>query len=160
MATDAEIEERFWKELEDSPTVMLSIVGERGGIAQPMTVQFEGRSGPLWTFTSKDTSLARTLGQSGQGAVHYVGKGHDLFATITGRLTVENDPAVIDSLWNDTVAAWYPQGRSDPNICLLRFDADEAEIWLHATGIGTALRRAFGADAKEVQAAQRAKVGI
>jgi general stress protein 26 len=33
---------------------------------------------------------------------------------------------VIDRLWNPFIAAWYEEGKDDPKLCLLRFDATDA----------------------------------
>ena len=44
------------------------------------------------------------------------------------------DPALIDRHWNPVVAAWYPEGKDDPHLTLLRFDADDGRIWLSKTG--------------------------
>ena len=50
----------------------------------------------------------------------FTSKGHDLFATVHGRLSLDNDRAVIDRLWNCYVAAWYERGKDDPKLALLR----------------------------------------
>lgn len=132
MATDREIEEKFWKELEASPFLMLGIEGERDGATQPMTAYFEEgerEAGRLWFFTAKDHDLARALGPSGRAIAAYSAKGHDLFASLRGKLVADNDRAAIDRLWNPVVAQWY-DGKDDPKLLLLRFDVDNAKIWL------------------------------
>jgi general stress protein 26 len=44
----------------------------------------------------------------------FASKGHDLFATLHGSVSLDNDRAVIDRLWNRFVAAWYEGGKDDP----------------------------------------------
>lgn len=132
MATDREIEEKFWKELDDSPFLMLGIEGERDGATQPMTANFEDQdrnAGRLWFFTANDHDLARALGSSGRAIAAYSAKGHDLFASLRGTLIADNDPATIDRLWNPVVAEWY-DGKDDPKLLLLRFEVNDAKIWL------------------------------
>ena len=132
MANDREIEEKFWKELEDSPFLMLGIEGERDGATQPMTAYFEDQdcgSGRLWFFTANDHDLARALGGSGGAIAAYSAKGHDLFASLRCTLVADNDRATIDRLWNPVVAQWY-DGKDDPKLLLLRFEIDDAKIWL------------------------------
>ena len=51
----------------------------------------------------------------------------DSLSTLQDRL--ENDPATIERLWNPVVAQWY-EGKQDPKMALLRFDVDNAKIWL------------------------------
>lgn len=132
MADDREIEEKFWKALKDSPFIMLGIEGERDGATQPMTVNFENQDrdmGVLWIFTAKDHDLTRAMGQSNRAIASYSGKGHDLFASLRGTLAIDNDPATIDRLWSPIVAEWY-EGKDDPKLALVRFDVDDAKIWL------------------------------
>lgn len=132
MADDREIEEKFWKALKDSPFIMLGIEGERDGATQPMTVNFEDQDrdmGVLWIFTAKDHDLTRAMGQSSRAIASYSGKGHDLFASLRGTLVIDNDPATIERLWSPIVAEWY-EGKDDPKLALVRFDVDNAKIWL------------------------------
>jgi general stress protein 26 len=150
MADDAQIEARFWKELRASPFVMLGLDGARDGHTQPMTAQIDGDdSGPIYFFTTNDNSLVAALGTSHRAIVTFTGKGHDLFASVHGDLSVDNDPATIDRLWNAHVEAWYEGGKSDPKLTLLRLDTERAMIWLGGSSIGAALTRLFGKDPKD-----------
>ena len=132
MPDDREIEEKFWKALKDSPFLMLGIEGARDGATQPMTAQFEDQdreAGVLWIFTANDHDFTRAMGQSDRGMATFAAKGHDLFASLRGKLTIANDPATIDRLWNPIVAEWY-EGKDDPKLALVRFDVEDAKIWL------------------------------
>ena len=132
MADDREIEEKFWSELEDSPFIMLGIEGARDGATQPMTAQFQDEdrgAGRLWFFTAKDHDFTQAMGQSNRAIAAYAAKGHGLFASLRGKLTLTDDTTTIDRLWNPIVAEWY-EGKGDPKLILLRFDVDDAKIWL------------------------------
>src|SRR3546814_16477602 len=59
----------------------------------------------------------------------FVSKGQDFFACLSGRVLIDNDRAMIDKLWSKLLEAWFPCGKTDPNLALLRFDIDEAELW-------------------------------
>jgi general stress protein 26 len=132
MADEREIEEKFWKELKSSPFLMLGVEGARDGATQPMTANFEDQdrdAGVLWIFTAKDHDFTRAMGQSNRALASYSAKGHDLFASLRGRLQIVNDRATIDRLWNPVVAEWY-EGKEDPKLALVRFEVDDAKIWL------------------------------
>ena len=146
MASDAEIKELFWKELKASPFLMLGIEGERGGATQPMTAMFDEEESPLWFFPAEDHDLDRALGAGDRGVSAFASKGHDIFASLRGRLSVANDPAAIDRLWNPIVAQWYEGGKSDPKLALLRLDVEDAKIWKSDIGgfIRPAINKLFG----------------
>ena len=132
MADDREIEAKFWDALKDSPFIMLGVEGERDGATQPMTVNFEDvdrDAGLLWIFTAKDHDLTRAMGRSNRAIASFSAKGHDLFASLRGNLQIVNDAGTIDRLWNPFVAEWY-EGKDDPKLALVRFDVEDAKIWL------------------------------
>jgi general stress protein 26 len=143
MADDREIEEQFWGALEDSPFVMLGLDQARGSAMQPMTARFEDEDrhgGRLFFFTAKDHDLTKALGQDNRAIASFAGKGHDVFASLRGRLVLDNDRTTIDRLWNAIVSEWY-EGKDDPKLALLRFDLDDAKIW--QSDIGGFLKPAF-----------------
>jgi hypothetical protein len=69
--------------------------------------------------------------------------------TLHGRLSVDNDRAAIDRLWNRYVAAWYESGKDDPKLALLRLDAERAEIWLDEYSLVAGVKMILGIDPKE-----------
>ena len=149
MPTPQELEQRFWKALKSDMTMMLGLNGVEDGHARPMTAQFEEESGPIWFFTAKDAALVEGLTDGDRAIATFASKGHDLFATIHGSLRVDNDRAVIDRLWNPFVAAWYEEGKDDPKLALLRFDAERAEIWLNGSSLVAGVKALLGVDPKK-----------
>src|SRR4249919_1354455 len=116
MHTPQELQQKFWKALKSDRTLMLGVDGVEDGHSRPMTAVIEG------------------LGQNRRAMAAFASKGHDLFASIQGNLTLDNDRAVIDRLWNPFIAAWF-EGKDDPKLALLRFDAEHAEIWLNESNL-------------------------
>ena len=62
---------------------------------------------------------------------------------------VDNDRAVIDRLWNSFIAAWFKDGKSDPKLALLRFDAERAEIWENEFSLVAGIKLLIGIDPKK-----------
>lgn len=160
MAEDAAITAKFWKELSSDRTVMLGLQEARDGHTQPMTVAFEGESGPFFFFTTKDNTLTQALGAGHRAILGYASKGHDVFASVHGDLSVDTDPTNVDRFWNKHVEAWYEGGKSDTNLALLRLDTEKATIWLNGSSIGAAITSLFGRDPKEEYKDKMATVAI
>ncbi|MCG6120824.1 MAG: pyridoxamine 5'-phosphate oxidase family protein, partial [Blastomonas sp.] len=76
------------------------------------------------------------------------GEGHKLFACIAGTLTIDNNPEVIDKFWSNSVEAWYEQGKSDPDLVMLRFDPSDIEIWEADMSLVGKLKMMFGGTMK------------
>jgi general stress protein 26 len=51
------------------------------------------------------------------------------FVALRGQASVVRDRALIDKLWSDRWRVWFPGGRDDPDLCLLKFDAEAGEYW-------------------------------
>jgi len=161
MADEAEIERKFWNELGGSPFVMLGLDGVGDGKSQPMTAFFDHGRSPLWFFTSANSALAEHVmdeRERHQAIANFTAKGHDLFASLHGVLSVERDSRVIDRFWNRNIAAWYERGREDPNLTVLRLDADHARIWLGASSFAAPIRRLFGQKPQDAYAGKVAEV--
>ncbi|PZO64148.1 MAG: general stress protein [Pseudoxanthomonas suwonensis] len=143
-----ELKQGFWKALDSDRTVML---GTTRVHARPMTGLIENGNGPVWFFTADDNAIVQSFKRGGKPEVAvftFASKDHQLFATVGGTLVVDNDPAVIDRLWNPFVAAWYEGGKDDPKLRLLRFDADAAEIWMNANSLFAGIKMLVGIDPK------------
>jgi general stress protein 26 len=124
-----ELVDEFWHAFAKSPFIMIRLdapSGSTGGHAEPMTAQLgKDARRTIWFFASRDNRIAaggRAMGQ-------FSAKGHDLFACLAGTLVEETDPARIDKHWSKEVEAWFPNGRHDPQLMMLRFEIDDAEVW-------------------------------
>ena len=149
MSHEAEIKAKFWKTLKSDRTMFLGLAEGDDGHARPMTAQTESdNGGPIWFFTTTDNALYQQIGAGSRAMAHFVSKGHDVWATVHGDLSTSQDRATIDRLWNPFVAAWY-DGKDDPKICLIRLDADEAQIWIDASSIVAGIKMLVGIDPKE-----------
>jgi general stress protein 26 len=159
-----ELTAKFWKALRSDMTMMIGLDGVESGHTRPWTAQVEGDHGPIWFFTSTESSLVTKLG-SGAGVKNraiatFTSKGHDLFACVHGTLTRDDDRAVIDRLWNRFVAVWYEGGKEDPKLALLRLDLESAEIWLDGSSLLAGIKMLFGSDPKEEYKDKTAKVTL
>ncbi|WP_313522544.1 pyridoxamine 5'-phosphate oxidase family protein [Shinella sp.] len=147
MTDEHEFADKFWKSIRSDMTAM---VGTKDVHPKPLTAQFDGDRKSVFFFTAKGTELADSASSPVKATLVYSSKGHDLFATVQGTLEVDNDPALIDRLWNRFVAAWFEQGKDDPKLCLLRFEPADAEIWKDASSIVAGLKLFLGmGDPKE-----------
>lgn len=134
--TPEKAEAEFWKALEKSNTGMLGL-DRPGAHAQPMTAYREEETGTIWFFTRDDTNLARDVAAGESAAMfHYGSKDQKVWACIAGELTVHgHDREIINRYWNPVLAAWYPEGKDDPHLTILRFDGEDGRIWVSDGGL-------------------------
>jgi len=128
----AAVQTRLWDEIEKrGGTGMLGLT-RSGDHYQPMTAFVERGANQLWFFTRQDTDLVRELGEA--STAMFVFQADRLQACIGGALTTAYDRGRMDKYWNPVVAAWYPGGKDDPQLTMLRLDCVDAEVWINDEG--------------------------
>jgi len=153
--TDANgLKRDLWKKMAQSPYVMVGLT-DGGQHSEPLTAQLdEDQVDTLWFFAGKDNRLAK----GGRAMAQFMSKGHDLFACLSGTVRLENDQVMIDKLWSNQVDAWFPGGKDDPNLALLRFDISDAELWEADISMIGKLKMVFGGQIKAGEAGSHARV--
>jgi general stress protein 26 len=51
------------------------------------------------------------------------------YLQLSGRAAVVDDRVRLEKLYTTLQRTWFPKGLDDPDITLVRFDADEASYW-------------------------------
>jgi general stress protein 26 len=151
--TPQEVAAKFIDKLKASPFVMIGL--NDGRHSEPMTAQIDDdQPNTLFFFAGRDNRIAK----GGAAMAQFVGKGHDFFACMAGNVSTSNDRTQIDKLWNNQVEAWFPGGKEDPNLTLLRFDIDSAELWETDISVGGRLKMLFGGTIRSDESSSHAVV--
>lgn len=58
------------------------------------------------------------------------------YASLSGRATIVRDQALVDRLYKEDWKIWFPQGKTDPSISMLKFNAQHGEYWDNAGAQG------------------------
>lgn len=150
-----DIREEFWHAMEKSPLVMIRLENGQGH-AEPMTAQLDRDAHhEVWFYTRRDNRIA----SGGRAMAQFASKGHDVFACIDGTLVEETDSARKAKHWDKAAEAWFPGGKDDPNLLMLRFEIDEAEVWTADPGIVGTFKLLTGSEMKADDAGKHA-VGL
>lgn len=161
MAKEQELESKFWEALDDSPFLMIGLQGVDDAFTRPMTAQIDDRQ--IHFFANRTEELVKGLEKSKRAIATFASKGHDLFASIHGTLELSDDRAVVDRLWSPAVAAWFKDGKDDPELALIRFDTSSADVWEAASGafLKAVAVKLIGRDpAEPEQGAYRAEIQL
>jgi general stress protein 26 len=164
---EARLRESFWEALDDSPFMMLGLQGVEDSRTRPMTAQVDSRDaedgGTIYFFGAKSESLVQAIGGGHRAVATYVSKDHKLFAHVHGNLVLVTDRDIIDRLWNPMIASWYKDGRNDPDLALIRFDAEQADVWESQAGatLKAAVLRMLGRNpGEDEQSKNQAQVAL
>ena len=110
---------------------LFSTRGEHGELhARPMSnngqVEWEGRS---WFFAPSDGRLVAELEADPQAVAAYRAEESYDFISISGRATIETDQDLKKQYWLPELERWFRNGPEDPNVTLIRLDAEHADWW-------------------------------
>ncbi|KIN61428.1 putative general stress protein 26 [Sulfitobacter noctilucae] len=123
------IKKEFLDRLEDTRVGMLSAGNAR---AVPMSHYFDDDDpkATLWFITAKQTDLSQVAATGAEGTFIASSNNESLYARVNGTLSVSQDKAKLDEIWNKVASAWFEGDQRDPDVQLLRFDPSEAEVWI------------------------------
>ena len=110
---------------------LFSTRGEDGQLhARPMSnngqVEWEGSS---WFFAPSDGRLVAELEGDPQAVAAYRAEESFDFISISGHATLETDRELKQKYWLPELERWFPNGPEDPNVTLIRLDAEHADWW-------------------------------
>jgi general stress protein 26 len=111
-----------------SRIALLTTVNSDGQlVSRPLATQEVEFDGDLWFFTQDPSDKVSEIRAHGQvNAAFESGKG---YLSVAGTATIVHDRAKIDELWNTSVQGWFPDGKDDPTVALIKVHADSAEYW-------------------------------
>ncbi len=105
---------------------MLTTIDESGRlVSRPMARQHKEFDGNLWFLTERGTRKVHDLSLNPTAAMSFAGDG--TWLTISGRLEVVDDRAVVKDLWDAGASAYLPQGPDDESVVALKLVGEHAE---------------------------------
>jgi general stress protein 26 len=113
---------------------------------RPMAVVDIDAQGNLWFFTSKDSNKVKDIENDQQVQLVFASPAKSIFIDVHGRASVETDRNYIEEKWTPLVKAWFPEGKDDPSLCLIKVKADEAHYWsVEGSKVGAMVKIALSA---------------
>lgn len=114
--------------LRDADVVMLTTALSDGKLlSHPMSIQGVDDDADVWFFVGLQGGQADALRQGPHVNLAIADAGSWL--SVAGHAEFVEDRAVIEQLWNDQAQAYFPDGKDDPNLGLLRVISDSAQFW-------------------------------
>jgi general stress protein 26 len=116
--------------IKDIRIAMLTTQEEDGDFhSRPMATNDLDADGSMWFFTSNDSGKVQEIRRDQRISLTFSDTGAETYVATSGTAEIVNDRAKIDALWNDGLKAWFPNGKNDPNIRLLKVQVHRAEYW-------------------------------
>jgi len=164
MASTTETKQHLFDVLKGFDTAMLVTHSSGNGLhARPMAVAELRPGADMYFSTSLQSPKIAEISSNPAVAVTFQSRSQ--FASVYGNAYVVRDRALIERLWSEAWRVWFPGGKHDPSLCLIRVEAREAEYWDNAGTQGIkyvleAVKAYAKGETPAVDNNQNAKVGL
>lgn len=98
-------------------------------VSRPLGTQEVEFDGDLWFATGADSEKVAEIALDPRVNVSYASKGKNTYVSVAGTASIVRDRAKIDELWSPAMKIFFPGGKEDPNLVLIRVSAESAEFW-------------------------------
>lgn len=117
--------------LTDFPIAFMITVDNGALTARPIGVVGDHAAfdGTLWFITDKRSRKVAAIERGATTTLLFQNDEDGTYLHLTGRAAVVDDRARLEELYTTLQRTWFPKGLDDPDITLLRFDADGGSYW-------------------------------
>lgn len=96
---------------------------------RPMAIQEVSDDGNFWFFSANDSDKNREIVADPRVQLFISNPSNYEFLSVYGYATISRDQKRIDELWTDLAKAWFPDGKDDPGITLIKFEPEQGFYW-------------------------------
>lgn len=127
---EREARAKLWERIKDIKFTMLVTEQPDGTLrSRPMATQQVEFDGDLWFFTKASAPKVDEIAVHQQVNLSYADVDAQSYVSVSGLAELVRERDKIDELWNPMYKAWFPQGKDDPDVALLRVRVTNAEYW-------------------------------
>ena len=117
--------------VKDIDFCMLTTVDEAGDLhSRPMSSNGDiDADGDIWFFTNASSHKVSEIAKLPKVNVSFADPDNQRYVSVSGTAQLVRDRAKIDELWRPEFKIWFPEGKDDPEVALLRVSLEKAEYW-------------------------------
>lgn len=119
-------------------------------VSRPLQTLAFDAGGELVFFTAIDSRKVDELTSNHDVNLAYANPAKQIYVSVRGTARIDRDRATIDALWSPVQNVFFPEGKDDPNLVVLRVRVRDAAYWESAGNVvARALDFAHGMLSKE-----------
>jgi len=85
--------------------------------------------GTLWFITDKRSRKVKAIESGAVTMLMFQNDKEGAYLHLSGRASIVDDRERLEQLYTTLQRTWFPLGLDDPNITLVRFDAEQGDYW-------------------------------
>lgn len=116
--------------IDDVNVAMLNSLTANGEFySRPMNTMELDDEGNLYFFSDEHTPDEHDIAINNKVSVTYTNPETNTYIALSGKLFLAHDQEKIDELWVPAMKAWFPEGKADPKLTLIKVEILKAEYW-------------------------------
>ncbi|GAA0242481.1 pyridoxamine 5'-phosphate oxidase family protein [Rhodanobacter caeni] len=116
--------------IDDIEVAMLTTRAADGSmVSRPLQTLKLDANGELIFFTGANSHKVAELTDDHGVNLAYAHPGEHRYVSVRGRARMDRDADTIDELWSPAQKAFFPDGKDDPNLMVLRVQVRDASYW-------------------------------
>ena len=122
--------EKLYELIDDIRICMMTTVEEDGRLAsRPMYGLEADKAGDVWFFTRIASSKTTEISRDGHVNLAYSHPSKQHYISLSGRAEIVRDKGHINDKWSEPLRTWFPEGKDDPQLALIRVHPERGEFW-------------------------------
>jgi general stress protein 26 len=112
-----------------STAMLITREGRVGALhARPMAIADIRDPFELWFITQRGSAKVDEIEDN--AVVHVVcQKDHSAYISLSGRASLIADRSQVEKVWREPFRVWFPDGKDDPTLILIKVTPERAEYW-------------------------------
>jgi general stress protein 26 len=99
--------------------------------ARPMAIAQVDDSGDIWFISERHTGKIDEI--QFHHKVHVTcQRDRDYYLSLSGMAELVDDRGKVADIWKEPYKVWFPNGKEDPDLVLIRLEPESAEFWDNA----------------------------
>lgn len=127
---DHEGAKKLFELIKDVKIAMMTTVDSDGTLnSRPMWNNDADENGDLWFFTKLHSPKTAEISKDNQVNLAYSDPSSQNYVSVAGKAEIVRDQAKINEKWNESLKTWFPNGKNDPEVALIRVHPEKGEYW-------------------------------
>ena len=96
---------------------------------RPMSIKKVCDQGNFWFLSPSDSDKNREISNDPRVQLFISNTSNYEFLSLYGQATISRDREKIEELWSDIAKAWFPEGKDDPRVTVIKVAPEQGFYW-------------------------------
>ena len=96
---------------------------------RPMSVKKVCDQGNFWFLSPSDSDKNQEISSDPRVQLFISNTSNYEFLSVYGKASITRDRDKIEELWSDIAKAWFPEGKDDPRVTVIKVSPEEGFYW-------------------------------